>query len=347
MSVLHIVPELRAAHMERFADWAPDDAVLYRKRKWDLGGSVVDGNVSRLTVPALVGILRQSNELTVEIPEPLWVRELPMTLSLSLAVRLVKGRKARIVTYCIENNDVSALVGAPKWSKWLAGKVIGATVGVLFGLLLDRVAFGSPGAMTTYSTLPGFLRAEHRLILELPSSSVNLTDRDGIDVLFVGRLEDRKGVRQLLEAWRSAESLTGASITIVGSGPLEREVADWASESPDRRTHIKHVEHAAMGDVYESRRVLVAPSIRDGRWREQIGLPIKEALAHGLTIVTTDETGLADWLRAQGHHIVHEVSDLPNALLRAISLPLAPEDVRSSLPALDGRRAADQWLKRP
>jgi glycosyltransferase involved in cell wall biosynthesis len=44
------------------------------------------------------------------------------------------------------------------------------------------------------------------------------------------------------------------------------------------------------------------PSVRLRGWREQIGLPLVEGLAHGCRVVTTTETGLAEDLR--GHPLV-------------------------------------------
>ncbi|WP_314505830.1 glycosyltransferase family 4 protein [uncultured Microbacterium sp.] len=345
MTVIHVVPELRAAHIERFTEWAPGDAVLYRATKWDLGARDLADGINRLTPQSLVKALRATGHVTVEIPEPLWMRELPVTIVTALTVRLVKRRNAQLVAYCIENNSIENLLGKLAWGKSSAARVVGAVVGSVFGSLLDRVAFGSPGAMATYARLPGLLRAPHKLILELPAPTLPLASAAEMDVLFVGRLEERKGVRPLLEAWRQIESQTDSSITLVGDGPLRELVAEWARESPTRRTHVTHIEHNALRDTYGRHRILVAPSVRDGRWREQIGLPIKEGLSHGLTIVTTEETGLASWLTRANHTVVAEVSSLPAALLAAIDAPLEPEDVVRSLPPIDGRRSADQWMR--
>lgn len=345
MRALHVVPELRAAHVERFTEWATQDAVLYRATKWDLDAVPPSERVTRLTPRTFFNALRQEGKLTVELPEPLWMRELPLTAVLAIAARVIKGRRVHLVTYCIENNDVPTLVGAPKWTEAPVGRVVGTIIGGLFGTLLDKVAFGSPGAMATYASLPGLLRAPHELILELPAPTLPITEATNSDVLFVGRLEDRKGVGHLLDAWRRIEPETSASISVVGDGPLHSAVAAWVEESPKRRSHMKHIEHASLGVIYARHRVLVAPSVRDGRWREQIGLPIKEALSHGLTIVTTSETGLASWLSTENHTVISDVDQLARALLTTIHAPLRPDVVVASLPTIDGRRNADLWMK--
>lgn len=63
--------------------------------------------------------------------------------------------------------------------------------------------------------------------------------------------------------------------------------------------------------------------------------------------MTTDETSLADWLRQNGHRVVPspvEPEEFAQALLDAMAHPLEPAAVRSSIPAIAGRIAADRWL---
>lgn len=93
------------------------------------------------------------------------------------------------------------------------------------------------------------------------------------------------------------------------------------------------------------------PSQPRDLWREQVGLPIVEALAHGCRIVTSSETGLAAWLRENGHPVL--APDAPaDAWAAAVATTLtgdaqAESDatrILSALPAEDGRLAADHWL---
>ncbi|KAF2413432.1 hypothetical protein B1729_09945 [Microbacterium sp. B35-04] len=213
---------------------------------------------------------------------------------------------------------------------------------------LDRAVFGTPGAAYTYAEM-GVGAASTRTILELPAPAPSVTDGSNRDALFVGRMEDRKGVLAVLRAWEAIEDAGGVSdvqprITLVGDGPLAPVVRSWVTERPERRTHVSRVEHAAISSLYLRHRVLIAPSKRDGRWREQVGLPIKEALAHGLTIVTSGETGFAEWLTDNGHSVV-SAEALSTALEAAIASPLNPAFVVSTLPARDGREESDRWLR--
>jgi glycosyltransferase involved in cell wall biosynthesis len=99
--------------------------------------------------------------------------------------------------------------------------------------------------------------------------------------------------------------------------------------------------------MLEHASILVAPSLREGRWREQVGNPILEALATGTTVVTTTETGIADWLLDHGHHVIrpaHLRERLGPAIIDALQQPLPIDRVLASLPTEDGRALADAWL---
>jgi hypothetical protein len=73
-----------------------------------------------------------------------------------------------------------------------------------------------------------------------------------------------------------------------------------------------------------------------------------EALARGKTIVTSDETGLSDWLENNGHKVIKQ-SDLSEnlayAIIESLLAPLKPDVVYASLPLVDGYSAAMEWLR--
>src|ERR1700712_1366446 len=62
-----------------------------------------------------------------------------------------------------------------------------------------------------------------------------LADRAGRDVLFLGRLDQGKGVDLLLDAWRIAGRRSGRNLVLAGDGPLQRAVERAADEDPTVR----------------------------------------------------------------------------------------------------------------
>jgi glycosyltransferase involved in cell wall biosynthesis/SAM-dependent methyltransferase len=101
-------------------------------------------------------------------------------------------------------------------------------------------------------------------------------------VLFVGKLTQRKGIAQLLEAFRRLR-LPAARLEIVGdlvgSGrwlPRYRGLFDW----------YPNVTHAELAERYRRADVFVLPSLHEGS-----ALVTYEALASGLPVIATPQTG--------------------------------------------------------
>ncbi|MBI3015274.1 MAG: glycosyltransferase family 4 protein [Candidatus Tectomicrobia bacterium] len=107
-------------------------------------------------------------------------------------------------------------------------------------------------------------------------------------VLFVGQLSVRKGVHDLIDAFRMA-ALPGSRLVLVGS--VLRE-----SETLLRRAHGLAVDvlgprsKQELSHYYSQADVMVLPSIEDG-----FGSVIGEALACGSPVIATTHTGGADF----------------------------------------------------
>lgn len=332
-----MVPELRAAHVQRHA-WDREELVFYASRNPDLGDSPLPDYCIRVTPSSIWAAIRDRRPSVLELPEPLWLRALPLTVAAARAA----PPGTRRVAYCIENNSLRELLTLRGRSVVKPGT---AALRRLIPATYDRLAFGTPGSAAAYSPLLSGTDVTTSTFLELGSASSEATRSDPTRVLFVGRMEERKGIIDLISAWPSIEAKTGASLTLVGDGPLANTVREFTEAQTDRRRYIRHIPHADMPNLYRDHRVLVAPSRRHGRWREQVGLPIKESLRYGLTVVTTGETGLAPWLEAEGHFVVNGSQKLADVVVRAIAAPLSVAVVTEALPKTDGRKAAHEWLR--
>ena len=112
-------------------------------------------------------------------------------------------------------------------------------------------------------------------------------------ILFVGRLDYKKGVQFLIKAMAELrDSGQIAAMTIVGTGPYEAEFRDLARKL-NLLDDVRFLGHVSMGrdlwQVYREHDVFVLPSLH-----EAMGKVILEAYANGLPVVASRVGGIPD-----------------------------------------------------
>lgn len=98
-------------------------------------------------------------------------------------------------------------------------------------------------------------------------------------VICAGRLDEAKGLRLLMAAWdryRGMSQGPGLRLVIAGAGPLEHEVAAWASTRPSVEM-AGLVPAARCLELMSQARAVLVPST----WEESFGLVVVEAMAVG------------------------------------------------------------------
>jgi glycosyltransferase involved in cell wall biosynthesis len=112
-------------------------------------------------------------------------------------------------------------------------------------------------------------------------------------ILFVGRLEESKGVRELLTAF-SALKGNGDNVVLrfIGTGSLAGKVRAVAGVESGIEV-LGYTPHAAIPGELAHARCLVLPSVTTKWGREPWGLVINEAMAAGVPVITTDAVGAA------------------------------------------------------
>lgn len=347
---------VRSAHLERAHELAPA-TILYRSVRYDFDESLVAGLTLVQAGPVRSAwLLVRSSVRELEVTEPFMTSNVAATALAIAGLRvraLVGGPRTVIVSYLIENANpwVRAVPvrGIPR-------AVLTAALARFIWKNLDSVVFGTDAARTTYESVWGVPRDHTRstLIPALPAPcSCDNTDpaetRSG-RVTFLGALTARKGVPELLQAWPLVVArLPTARLTIVGKGALESVVRHAAATDPTIEV-VVDPSRASIHRLLRRSAVLALPSQPTRTWREQVGLPIVEGLAHGCSVVTTNQTGLASWLERNGHAVV-AANGTPQLLADAIILTLVTDrpaaGVVAALPDHDGRLAADAWLFQP
>jgi glycosyltransferase involved in cell wall biosynthesis len=140
-------------------------------------------------------------------------------------------------------------------------------------------------------------------------------------VLYVGRLSEEKGIRDLVEA------AAGLPLVVVGDGPLRDLVPST----------VGFVPHHELGPYYERAAVVCVPSRREG-----YGVAAREAMAYGRAVVSTGVGGLADAIDDGVTGLVVPPADVP-ALRAALARLLADAALREQLGAAAGAKARAEW----
>lgn len=352
-SVVQVYEVVRTAHLERAAELGDRVTILYRGRRYDFDAGVAkEVDVLRLGLLASTWHALTRRVDVIEVNEPLVVRAAMRSLAYILAARL-RARAAGdprpvAVAYAIGNMPTAQLLRNLPLKARVKHRLQRLLAPAVWRSL-DRVVFGTSQAAQLYADeLSGRRDPETALIEALPARDASAsTGPRPATLAFVGDLSERKGFPALLATWPAVRAaVPDARLLIVGRGAGEADARQLA-DVDERVTVLIDPPREQIYRALRVAKVLTLPSRRRPLWREQVGLPIAEALAQGCTVVTTDETGIAPWLRAHGHHVVSEDAvdgELTGALIAALTSRRTPEDVWRDLPDRDGREAARAWM---
>jgi glycosyltransferase involved in cell wall biosynthesis len=351
-----VYQQLRSAHLERAHEQVPA-TIFYRTHRYDFDPSLGAGlDLKQGRLPSLVWSILVSRISTMEVNEPLMRTGILRTAIAVATVRAaarVRRESVSVVSYAIENSDPFGQ-GAPTRLKSRLRYYGERSLSAFIAGRTDRIAYGTDGAADVYgSRLTRQLeRTSSKVIPAVPAACqcadvAGRAERDPQRVVFIGALQPRKGFPQLLAAWPHVIALDPeARLTIIGTGALEKAAREFA----ENQNTVELLVDPPRSEIHRRLRqasILVLLSQPSPTWREQVGLPIVEALSHGCSVVTSTETGLAGWLLAHGHVVISP--DTPEAkvaeyIVQTIADGRTAESVVADLPSLDGRLNADQWL---
>ena len=167
-----------------------------------------------------------------------------------------------------------------------------------FGFPLEKV-FVAPNAV---SRRPGEAMPECRVDIKRPV------------VLFVGRLQSRKRVDNLLRACASLPSDLQPRLLIVGDGPAHDELRNLAESVYPAAEFPGARQGDELEPFFTSADLFVLPGTG--------GLAIQQAMAHGLPVIVAEADGTQAELVRPGNGWIIPSNDLP-ALTQALKLALS------------------------
>jgi len=164
--------------------------------------------------------------------------------------------------------------------------------------------------------------------------------QDGVhNLLFVGRHEPRKGLLELLKAYRILRK-TGCNcrLLVVGTGPQEREARRYVMT---RRMvgveFLGRVSDQEKAQLFRTADVYVSPATGG----ESFGIVLLEAMAAGAPIVASDIHGYKGVVR-RGVHALLVPPRQPKAIAAATARLLADPGLRAAM-SESGRARAEEF----
>lgn len=228
-----------------------------------------------------------------------------------------------------------------------------STIAYFYGKPLLRYFFGKLHGRITVSGCARDFVAEHfhadyRVIpngidfqrFSTPRDRIPRFDDGRPNVLFVGRLEKRKGLGYLLRAWgKIHEEIPEARLIIVGGGGGLKHYRAFvgARADVDHIVFAGEVSDEELLDYYHTADVFCAPSTGG----ESFGMILLEAMAAGKPIVTTNIPGYSEVVTHDVEGLLVPPKDadgLADALIRLLRNP----ELRGRL-GDEGRRSAERY----
>lgn len=186
--------------------------------------------------------------------------------------------------------------------------------------------------------------------VDLPSTLPDRDETAGRCFLAIGRMTGKKGPLQLLEAFGLAAARNPElTLDYVGTGPFYPLACRYVNE---RYLHARVRLHGAASDqvkerLFERCGVFVQHSITDPDTGDEEGLPasIQEAMAHGLAVVSTRHSGIADAVEEGVAGLLVDEGDT-RAMADAM-LKVSDEPKLSARMGAAGRRKAERFYTWP
>ncbi|HEY7132635.1 MAG TPA: glycosyltransferase family 4 protein [Candidatus Limnocylindrales bacterium] len=158
------------------------------------------------------------------------------------------------------------------------------------------------------------------------------------NILFVGRFEPRKGLLELLKAYRILKK-TGCDcrVLVVGSGPLAREARRYVATRRLKGVEfLGRVSDEEKAQLYRTADVYVSPATGG----ESFGIVLLEAMAAGTAIVASDIHGYKGVVRRGREGLLVPPRD-PKAIAAAVARLLNDDEERLEMAAAGRARAQE------
>jgi phosphatidylinositol alpha-mannosyltransferase len=149
-----------------------------------------------------------------------------------------------------------------------------------------------------------------------------------INILFVGRIEERKGLIYLLRAFKSLErNFSNLRLIIVGEGPLKEKCQKYVKENNLKEVFFEGQITEGLASYYRTADIFVSPAI----FGESFGLVLLEAMACGIPVVAFANEGYEKFLKGKTSGTFLARSRDWRALAKKIEILIKNPDLREDI----------------
>ncbi len=136
---------------------------------------------------------------------------------------------------------------------------------------------------------------------------ISADDDNPVKILFVGRLDPRKGVLHLIRAVRKL-SVSHWQLVVAGDGPQRAQAERMIEEEglDDKVTFVGRVPDDELPDYYRAADIYCSPAIME----ESFGIVLIEAMASGLPVVAYGNRGYREVLGQDMEESIVEVGNI-------------------------------------
>jgi len=150
-----------------------------------------------------------------------------------------------------------------------------------------------------------------------------------IDILFVGRIEERKGLIYLLQAYQVLEKkYSNLRLIIVGTGPFQEECRNFVKEHNLKEVHFEgYVKDKDLPGYFTACDIFCSPAI----FGESFGIVLLEAMASKKPVVGFANEGYKELLRGKrGGNFLARPKDY-KGLAKKLEFLIKSKDLRKKL----------------
>jgi len=280
------------------------------------GGTICRITISLRLGPTIKSVLSQENFDIIHLHEPF----MPMLCSAVLRF----SNTANVATFHASEGKPGYKFGRPISTIMLRRRL---------HKLDGRIAVSKPAMEFASKHVPGYYNIiPNGIDLEHFSPTVSPIDRfcDGkLNILFVGRLEKRKGLNYLLKAYQQVKGeISNSRLIIVGPGTRLRK----KYEKQVVRDGLKDVVFAGyvtydeLPRYYKTADIFCAPATG----QESFGIVLLEAMAVGKPIVASNIEGYASVMTHGGEGLLVPPKD-DKALARSLISLMTDESLRQQM----------------